>query len=106
MAEFRRRGFEIERSAFYRPAQLPEGAPIGKGPALPTPSLWGQEATTVAGYLTEVVAQRQADGDSDVAFADINVDWIGAGCNGHPSVATHEAMGAKLAVALGQAFAW
>jgi lysophospholipase L1-like esterase len=70
------------------------------------PSLWGQEATMVAGYLTEVVAQRQADGDSEVAFADINVDWIGAGCNGHPSVATHEAMGAKLAAELAAALAW
>lgn len=60
------------------------------------PSLFGAEATMVQGYLEDVVAQRQADGDAAIAYADVNVDWIGSGCNGHPTVATHEGMAGRL----------
>jgi lysophospholipase L1-like esterase len=70
------------------------------------PLLWGDEATMVAGYLQSAVDQRHADGDLDVAFADINAAPIGSGCDGHPSVATHEAMAANLVDALGVHLGW
>jgi lysophospholipase L1-like esterase len=70
------------------------------------PSLWGAEAEMVAGYLQSAVDQRHSEGDPDVAFANVNVDWIGSGCNGHPSVATHAAMGAKLAETLQAQLGW
>ncbi len=70
------------------------------------PTLFGSEATMVQGYLEDVVAQRQADGDDAIAYADVNVDWIGSGCNGHPTVATHEGMGARLAEELAVHVGW
>lgn len=70
------------------------------------PLLWGNEATMVAGYLQSVVDQRHQAGDLDVTFVDINAMAIGIGCDGHPSVATHEAMGQKLADALGEQLGW
>jgi len=70
------------------------------------PSLFGAEAALVEGYLLDVVAQRQAAGDSEVAYADINVEWIGSGCDGHPTVATHEGMGARLVEELEVHLGW
>ena len=70
------------------------------------PSLWGAEAQMVAGYLETVVAQRHADGDLEVAFTDINVEWIGAGCSGHPSVATHAGMADNHTEALKAQLGW
>ncbi len=70
------------------------------------PTLFGAEATMVEGYLLDVVAQRQAAGDPDVAFADINVTWIGSGCDGHPTVATHEGMGDRLVEELALHLGW
>jgi lysophospholipase L1-like esterase len=70
------------------------------------PSLFGDEVALVAGYLQAAVDQRHAAGDMDVAFEDVNVPWIGSGCDGHPSVATHEQMGMKLAQALQAHLGW
>jgi len=70
------------------------------------PMLFGAEAEMVAGYLQDVVAQRQADGDAAIAYADVNVEWIGSGCDGHPTVATHEGMGARLVEELAQHLGW
>lgn len=70
------------------------------------PSLWGDEVALVAGYLESVVDQRHAAGDPDVGFADINVQWIGAGCDGHPSAATHEAMATRLTEELQARLGW
>ncbi len=70
------------------------------------PSLFGNEADMVAGYLQSAVDARHMAGDPEVGFADVNVQWIGAGCNGHPSVATHAAMGAKLAETLQAQLGW
>jgi lysophospholipase L1-like esterase len=70
------------------------------------PTLFGAEAEMVRGYIEEVVAQRQAAGDAAIAYADVNVDWIGSGCNGHPSVATHEGMGGRLAEELQLHLGW
>ncbi len=71
-----------------------------------SPSLWGEEAAMVDGYLQSAVDQRHMAGDPEVGFANVNVEWIGSGCNGHPSVATHEAMGAKLAQTLQAQLGW
>jgi lysophospholipase L1-like esterase len=70
------------------------------------PSLGGDEATMVQGYLMDVVAQRQAAGDAAVAHADVNVDWIGSGCDGHPTVATHEGMAGRLVEELQGYLGW
>ncbi|WP_434426759.1 SGNH/GDSL hydrolase family protein [Nannocystis pusilla] len=70
------------------------------------PLLWGDEATMVAGYLQSAVDQRHQAGDMEVAFADINAQANGWGCDGHPSVATHEAMGQNLVTALGEHLGW
>ncbi len=70
------------------------------------PTLFGAEADTVQGYLEEVVAQRQASGDPDVGYADVNVEWIGSGCDGHPTVATHEGMAGRLAEELQSRLGW
>lgn len=70
------------------------------------PSLFGNDADKVAGYLQSAVDARHTAGDPEVAFADVNVQWIGAGCNGHPSVATHAAMGLKLAETLQAQLGW
>ncbi len=71
-----------------------------------SPSLFGDEAAIVDGYLLDVVAQRHAAGDPQVAFANINVEWIGSGCDGHPNVVTHEAMGARLVEELELHLGW
>ncbi len=56
------------------------------------PLLFGPEQGTVDGYMNEVIALRAAAGDTNMAYTNINVDWIGVGCQQHPTVATHEAM--------------
>jgi lysophospholipase L1-like esterase len=70
------------------------------------PSLFGAEVDLVAGYLQSAVDQRHAAGDADVAFADINVTWIGSGCDGHPSVETHAGMAARLVEELQVHLGW
>lgn len=70
------------------------------------PTLFGAEADMVQGYLEDIVAERQADGDMAVAYADVNVEWIGSGCDGHPTVATHEGMGGRLAEELSLHVGW
>jgi lysophospholipase L1-like esterase len=70
------------------------------------PTLFGAEATMVQGYLEDVVAQRQAEGDAAIAYANVNVDWIGSGCNGHPTVATHEGMAGRLVQELQLHLGW
>ncbi|MCX4240664.1 SGNH/GDSL hydrolase family protein [Paraliomyxa miuraensis] len=70
------------------------------------PSLFGAENDMVQGYLMDVVAQVQAGGDSNVAYADVNVTWIGSGCDGHPTVATHEGMAGRLVQELQAHLGW
>ena len=71
-----------------------------------SPSLFGSEVATVDGYLDQVVATRSGAGDTQIAWANINVDWVGSGCDGHPSLATHEAMAARLTEELGTHLGW
>jgi lysophospholipase L1-like esterase len=73
---------------------------------LVSPSLYGDEVALVDGYLASVVQQRMDAGDTAIATANINVDWIGSGCDGHPSVATHEGMAARLVEELGTHVGW
>ncbi len=70
------------------------------------PSLFGPEADLVEGYLLEVVDQRHMAGDLEVAYANVNVEWIGSGCDGHPTVATHEGMAGQLVEALELHLGW
>lgn len=70
------------------------------------PTLFGAEAEMVQGYLQDVVAQRNAAGDAAIAYADVNVEWIGSGCNGHPSVATHAGMAGRLVEELQTHLGW
>jgi lysophospholipase L1-like esterase len=70
------------------------------------PSLYGAEAAMVAGYLQSAVDQRHIAGDAELAFADINVDWIGSGCDGHPSLATHAGMAMRLTTELQTQLGW
>lgn len=70
------------------------------------PVLFGNEAVMVAGYLQSAVDQRHAAGDMQVAFADINVQWNGSGCDGHPNLAAHAGMAAKLVTELQAHLGW
>ena len=70
------------------------------------PTLFGDEATMVSGYLQSAVDQRHMAGDAEVAFADVNVDWIGSGCDGHPTPATHAGMGGRLTAELQAHLGW
>jgi lysophospholipase L1-like esterase len=71
-----------------------------------SPTLFGAELTMVEGYLQDAVGQRNAAGDPDVAWANINVRWIGSGCDGHPTVATHEGMAGELVAQLQTHLGW
>lgn len=70
------------------------------------PSLFGTDATKAEGYIQSAVAQRAAEGDAAVGYADVNVMWLGSGCDGHPDAATHEAMGARLEEELKARLGW
>lgn len=70
------------------------------------PSLFGGEVDLVAGYLESVVAARHGAGDLAVDFADINVQWLGSGCDGHPDLATHAAMADNLIAELQARLGW
>ncbi len=70
------------------------------------PSLFGGELTMVEGYLQQVVDARVGAGDTQIAWANINVDWMGSGCDGHPNVVTHEGMGERLAQELARNLGW
>ena len=70
------------------------------------PSLFGAEVALVAGYLQSAVDQRHLAGDAEVGFADINVQWIGSGCDGHPSLATHAGMAMRLTSELQAQLGW
>lgn len=70
------------------------------------PTLFGNEATMVAGYLQAAVDMRHAAGDLDVAFADVNVQWNGSGCDGHPNLEAHAGMAAKLVTELQTHLGW
>jgi lysophospholipase L1-like esterase len=70
------------------------------------PLLGGEELTMVEGYIQSAIDMRAAAGDTNLAFANVNVDPIGWGCDYHPSVATHEAMAELLADELAMLLGW
>jgi len=70
------------------------------------PMLGGDEATMVNGYIQSAIDMRAGAGDTNMAFADVNVDPIGWGCDYHPSVATHAAMAELLADELALHLGW
>ncbi|MFO0631598.1 MAG: SGNH/GDSL hydrolase family protein [Nannocystaceae bacterium] len=71
-----------------------------------SPSLFGDEATMVDGYLQQVVDGRMGAGDTAIAWANINVPWEGSGCDGHPNVATHMGMADQLVAQLQSHLGW
>ena len=70
------------------------------------PLLGGDELTMVEGYIQSAIDMRAGAGDTNLAFANINVDPIGWGCDYHPSAATHAAMGELLADELALQLGW
>jgi lysophospholipase L1-like esterase len=70
------------------------------------PLLFGDEAQTVPGYIQQAVDQRHDAGDTDIAFADINVEARGWGCDGHPNLQTHAAMAEALVAQLQTHVGW
>lgn len=70
------------------------------------PSLFGAELPIVEGYLQQVVDARTMAGDPAIGWANVNVEWIGSGCDGHPSAATHVNMGARLVQELQARLGW
>lgn len=71
-----------------------------------SPSLYGDEATMVDGYLQQVVDGRHDAGDAAIDWANINVPWEGSGCDGHPNVATHMGMADQLVAQLQTHLGW
>jgi lysophospholipase L1-like esterase len=71
-----------------------------------SPSLFGAEATMVDGYLQSAVDERMAAGDANVGWANVNVEWVGSGCDGHPNVVTHEMMAGNLVAELESRLGW
>jgi lysophospholipase L1-like esterase len=71
-----------------------------------SPMLGGAELTMVEGYIQSAIDMRMGAGDTNISTANINVDPIGWGCDYHPSVATHQAMGELLADELALALGW
>lgn len=70
------------------------------------PLLSGAELAEVMGYIDQAVVARAAAGDVNVRSIDLYVDAVGWGCDWHPSIATHELMGGKLADALRDELNW
>ncbi len=71
-----------------------------------SPMLGGDELVMVEGYIQSAIDMRMAAGDTNLTTANVNVDPIGWGCDYHPSVATHQAMGELLADELALALGW
>jgi len=70
------------------------------------PLLGGSDQTTVEGYIDEAIAERAVAGDSGVSRIDLSVAADGWGCDWHPSVATHQAMAARLVSVLHDELGW
>lgn len=70
------------------------------------PSLFGTDATTAEAYIQSAVDERHVAGDLSVDFADINIQWLGSGCDGHPDLATHAVMGENLRAELAARLGW
>jgi hypothetical protein len=60
----------------------------------------------VDGYLQSAVDERMAAGDANVGWANVNVEWVGSGCDGHPNVVTHEMMAGNLVAELESRLGW
>lgn len=73
------------------------------------PMTGGSDLTTTRGYLDQVVQARKAVGDNRIT--QVNIDpqdgnANGLGCDYHPSIKTHDAMGKALAAAMKIALGW
>jgi lysophospholipase L1-like esterase len=79
------------------------------GPMLSDNYPEGAHALTRArAYITQVVAERRADGDTAVTFLELpSQDFAnGLGCDYHPSLKTHRLMAVRLAATLRSLLRW
>ncbi len=79
------------------------------GPMLSDNYPQGAHALTHArAYVTQVVAERRADGDTGVTFLEFPTQDFanGLGCDYHPSLKTHRLMAAQLAATLRSLLRW
>ena len=70
--------------------------------------LSGTSLDTARTYLEQVIAQRQQQGDANVALLEFATQQAsdGYGCDWHPSAATHQKMAAVLESALATDLGW
>ena len=66
----------------------------------------GSEFTFVQGYLTKLVNELSSQGDSRVKVHALSFQSTGAGCDWHPSIKTHAAMGEALTRELKTVLGW
>lgn len=72
------------------------------------PTLWGAKLPIAKGYVQEVVSRRKAAGDARVSYLEFPTHPMsdGRGCNGHPSLLTHQKMSVVLASELRAKLGW
>ncbi len=70
------------------------------------PKLFGNDQTQAETYIASAVAQRNGAGDTRVKQVDISTESTGFGCDWHPSLATHQAMSARLVTLLKDELGW
>ena len=72
------------------------------------PMLAGSQYSTTRDWLTELIAERAAAGDTRVSLVEFGTQdgSLGFGCDWHPSVATHEQMAGHLTDVLRQTLGW
>lgn len=70
------------------------------------PLLGGDDYARGFSYVEAAVATRVAAGDTLVRAVDLRVPSMGFGCDYHPSIATHQAMGELLSEVLSSELGW
>jgi len=56
--------------------------------------------------INEAVATLTGEGDTNIEAFDINVSEGGYGCDGHPDLVMHQAMGDRLAAEIARVLGW
>ncbi|HWZ91414.1 MAG TPA: SGNH/GDSL hydrolase family protein [Polyangiaceae bacterium] len=73
------------------------------------PMLGGDQYTAAKGYLNGVIAARASAGDKNLVLLEFGTQdgaQDGLGCDGHPTLATHQKMSVKLVAALKADLGW
>lgn len=87
-------------------AQLRDNYPNAWIMCLVPTLLGGTDLSTARDYITQVVAQINAAGDSRVVLRTLQFQQQGAGCDYHPSLATHASMAESLTAQLRALAGW